>query len=74
MALSEGGEGREELTLQFVLWPSLRPHLVDDPKTGSGCELGPVGGLLQPLEVLAKEGVGSRPAVHEAIGHHHAVV
>ena len=45
-------------------------HIVDHTQTGGGCELGPVGGPFQPVQVLPEEYIAGGPVVHKTIGYH----
>ena len=42
---------------------------MDDAESRSGPELGPVGGLAKPVEVLSKEGVHRGARMHVGVGH-----
>ena len=43
-------------------------HPVYEAQTSSGSELGPVGGFLQPLQVLSQQSVRGGAKVHETVG------
>ncbi len=55
-------------------WLASSTYIVNKTKTGCGCELGPVGGLLEPVQVLSQEHITRRTKVHQTVGNDSRIV